>query len=69
MSTFTEEETAQMTQALKRLGFTFTHLLDAATALATFELNPVAKGAEDKAHIAYDMSTYVPPTLTGFPSN
>ena len=57
--TFTEEETTKMTETLKRLGFTFTHLMDAATALATFELNPVSEDAAEKAHVAYDLSTSV----------
>ena len=48
-----------MTDALKRLGYTFTHLIDAATALATFELNPVSEDAAEKAHVAYDVATYV----------
>ena len=52
-----------MTDALKRLGYTFTHLIDAATALATFELNPVSEDVADKAHVAYDVATYVGPTL------
>ncbi|KAI1789706.1 hypothetical protein LXA43DRAFT_974127 [Ganoderma leucocontextum] len=68
MMTFTAEETAKMTQTLKRLGYTFTHLMDAATALATFELNPVSEDAADKAHVAYDLSTIslsdrLPPSL------
>ncbi|KAM5537399.1 hypothetical protein V8D89_008918 [Ganoderma adspersum] len=57
MMTFTEEETTKMTETLKHLGFTFTHLMDAATALATFELNPVSGDAAEKAHVAYDLST------------
>ena len=57
--TFTEEETTKMTETLKRLGFTFTHLMDAAAALATFELNPVSEDAAEKAHVAYDLSTSV----------
>ena len=61
LTTFTVEETAKMTDALKCLGYTFTHLIDAATALATFELNPVSEDVADKAHVAYDVATYVGP--------
>ena len=39
--TFTAQESAQIARALKTLGFTFSELIDAATALATLELNPI----------------------------
>ena len=49
--TFTAQESAQIGRALKSLGFTFTELVDAATALATFELNPIPDDKLDGAHI------------------
>ena len=45
-----EQETANILQALKKLGHTFTHLLEAAVALATFKSSPIP---EDKAAIAH----------------
>ena len=39
--TLTAQESAQIARALKTLGFTFSELIDAATALATLELNPI----------------------------
>ncbi|EJF63217.1 hypothetical protein DICSQDRAFT_55910 [Dichomitus squalens LYAD-421 SS1] len=49
--TFTAQESAKIAQALKTLGFTFSELIDAATALATLELNPIPDNELEGAHI------------------
>ncbi|KAM5531304.1 hypothetical protein V8D89_015019 [Ganoderma adspersum] len=54
--TFTAQESTRIAQALKSLGFTFSELLDAATALATFEMNPVSEDKFETARVANDVS-------------
>lgn len=66
--TFTVQESAKITQDLKTLGFTFSELLDAATILATFELNPVPDDQVETARVANDVSVIsitdrLPPTI------
>ena len=48
---FTEKETADILQALKKLGHTFTHLLEAAVALATFKSSPIPEDQVAIAHV------------------
>ncbi len=52
----TPDESASILQGLKRLGFTSSHLLDAAAALATYSLNPIAAEASSEAHVTFGSS-------------
>lgn len=52
----TPKETTGILQGLKKLGFTSTHLIEAAIALATYSLNPVSEEASSEAHVTYGSS-------------
>ncbi|EJF61519.1 hypothetical protein DICSQDRAFT_60260, partial [Dichomitus squalens LYAD-421 SS1] len=49
----TEAETASVVQALKRAGFGFGHLVEAATALALYDLKPVPEDQSESAHVTF----------------
>ena len=46
-----ETETMNILQVMKKRGYTFTHLLEAAVALATFGMSPVAEDHAANAHV------------------
>ncbi|EJF55524.1 hypothetical protein DICSQDRAFT_73647, partial [Dichomitus squalens LYAD-421 SS1] len=50
-------ETSRILQTLKDLGYSFTHLLEAAVALATFTLRPIPAECSSIAHVTYDSAT------------
>ncbi|KAI1789701.1 hypothetical protein LXA43DRAFT_554301 [Ganoderma leucocontextum] len=52
----TPKETSGILQGLKKLGFTSTHLLEAAVALATYSLNPVSAETSSEAHVTFGSS-------------
>ncbi|TBU55419.1 hypothetical protein BD310DRAFT_856793 [Dichomitus squalens] len=52
----TAGETLNILQALKRLGFSFTNLIEAAIALSIYKLNPVSSGTESEAHVTFGSS-------------
>ncbi|PIL25978.1 hypothetical protein GSI_11732 [Ganoderma sinense ZZ0214-1] len=52
----TPEESANILQGVKRLGFTSSQLLEAAVALATYSLNPISAEASSDAHVTFGSS-------------
>lgn len=60
LTELTAAETTKLLQQLKLLGLTFTHLLEAAVALAIAELDPIAEDEKDIAHITFENTVYAP---------
>ena len=62
----TVAETASVSEALKRGGYGFGHLVEAATAMALYNLKPVPEDQKETAHVTFGASMYARPRSTHF---